>query len=156
MDGEQDRPMKRTSLDEAICPVARSLDVIGDWWSLLIVRDALGGPRRFGEFQKNLGMAKNMLAARLKDLVARDVLVQQPAADGSKFQEYALTERGRALFPVIVALRDWGDRFLFAEGKCLSLVDKETGKSIPPLVVKSADGRTLRAGEALLVPADPH
>lgn len=146
--------MKRTRLEQARCPVARSLDVVGDWWSLLIVRDTLRGPRRFGELQKSLGMAKNILAARLKDLVARDILVQQRAADGSAFQEYVLTERGRALLPVIVALRDWGDQFLFPEGRCLSMVDKKTGQPVPRLQVRSADGDLLQAGDMMLVNAD--
>lgn len=143
--------MKRTRLEQAQCPVARSLDVVGDWWSLLIVRDTLRGPRRFGELQKSLGMAKNILAARLKELVARDILIQQPAADGSAFQEYVLTGRGRALLPVIVALRDWGDEFLFPEGGCLSMVDRKTGQPVPRLQARSADGNSLKAGDMMLV-----
>ena len=79
--------MKRTRLEESPCPVARSLDIIGDWWSLLIVRDALSGVTRFGEFQKSLGIAKNMLATRLKLLVDEGILVLQPASDGSAWQE---------------------------------------------------------------------
>ncbi len=78
--------MKRTRLENSCCPIARSLDVIGDWWSLLIVRDALRGVRRFSEFQKNLGIAKNMLAGRLKMLVDEGILRLQPASDGSAWQ----------------------------------------------------------------------
>ncbi len=89
--------MKRTRLENSCCPIARSLDVIGDWWSLLIVRDALRGVRRFSEFQKNLGIAKNMLAGRLKMLVDEGILRLQPASDGSAWQEYVLTDKGRAL-----------------------------------------------------------
>ena len=86
--------MKRTRLEESTCPVARSLDIIGDWWSLLIVRDALRGIKRFGEFQKSLGIAKNMLTARLKLLVDEGILRLQPASDGSAWQEYVLTDKG--------------------------------------------------------------
>lgn len=75
--------MKRKSLEDAQCPVARTLDVIGDWWSLLIVRDAFDGVRRFSEFQKGLGMAKNILSTRLRTLVAHGVLETVPASDGS-------------------------------------------------------------------------
>ncbi|CAI2929385.1 Uncharacterized HTH-type transcriptional regulator yybR [Serratia entomophila] len=100
--------MKRKSLEDAQCPVARTLDVIGEWWSLLIVRDAFDGVRRFSEFQKGLGMAKNILSTRLRTLVAHGVLEVVPASDGSAYQEYALTAKGRALFPVIVGLRQWG------------------------------------------------
>ena len=97
--------MKRTRLEESTCPVARSLDIIGDWWSMLIVRDALRGIKRFGEFQKSLGIAKNMLTARLKLLVDEGILRLQPASDGSAWQEYVLTDKGRALQTVLVALR---------------------------------------------------
>lgn len=100
--------MKRKSLEDALCPVARTLDVIGDWWSLLIVRDAFDGMRRFSEFQKGLGMAKNILSSRLRTLVAHGILEIAPASDGSAYQEYILTDKGRALFPVIVGLRQWG------------------------------------------------
>lgn len=92
--------VKRTSLQDAECPVARSLDAIGDWWSLLIVRDAFDGIRRFGEFQRNLGMAKNILAARLRTLVEHGVLAVVPASDGSAYQEYVLTEKGLSLIHI--------------------------------------------------------
>ena len=86
------------------CPIARALDAIGDWWSLLIIRDALLGRRRFGEFQKSLGLAKNILTVRLRALVDRGILAMAPASDGSAYQEYVLTPKGRGLFPVLVAL----------------------------------------------------
>ena len=90
--------VQRTRLQDAECPVARSLDAIGDWWSLLIVRDAFDGLTRFGEFQRNLGMAKNILAARLRTLVAHGIFQVVPASDGSAYQEYVLTEKGQGLF----------------------------------------------------------
>jgi DNA-binding HxlR family transcriptional regulator len=97
----------RTRFDDE-CPVARSVDAIGDWWSLLIVRDAFDGSRRFGEFQRSAGVAKNILAARLRTLVTGGVLESVPASDGSAYREYVLTGKGKALFPVIVALRHCG------------------------------------------------
>src|SRR3982751_4372841 len=100
--------MKRKSLESDVCPVARSLEAAGDAWSMLIVRDAFAGKRRFGELQKSLGVAKNILATRLKKLIALGVLEQVPASDGSAFQEYVLTEKGRGLFLVLVALGQWG------------------------------------------------
>ena len=96
--------MKRKSLAGNACPIARTLDLIGDWWSLLIIRDALEGIRRFSDFQKNLDIAKNMLSARLKSLVEQGILQTVPAADGGAYKEYVLTERGKALQTVIVAL----------------------------------------------------
>src|SRR5215813_12572903 len=107
--------VKRTSLEHADCPIARALDAIGDWWSLLIVRDALLGKRRFGEFQKSLGLAKNILSTRLRKLVSHGVLEVGPASDGSSYHEKAPTEKGRRLYIVLVALRQWGESCLFGE-----------------------------------------
>jgi DNA-binding HxlR family transcriptional regulator len=118
--------VKRTSHRNAACPVARPLDAIGDWWSLLIIRDAFDGLRRFGEFQKNLGLAKNILAARLRNLVDHGILETVPASDGSVYQEYVLTRKGRGLFPLLVALRQWGEDFFFEpDERHVLLVDKK-------------------------------
>ncbi|MER7792711.1 helix-turn-helix domain-containing protein [Streptomyces sp. NPDC097640] len=134
----------RTRFDDSDCPVARSVDAIGDWWSLLIVRDAFDGSRRFGEFQRSLGVAKNILTARLRTLVAGGVLESVPASDGSAYREYVLTPKGQALFPVIVALRQWGEQHFFAPGEPHSqLVDRQQGHRLRALEVRSADGRRL-------------
>lgn len=109
--------VKRTSLEGAECPVARSLDAIGDWWSLLIIRDAFDGIRRFSEFQRNLGMAKNILAARLRTLVAHGIFEVLPASDGSAYQEYVLTQKGNGLFNLIIGLRQWGETYFYEAGK---------------------------------------
>jgi DNA-binding HxlR family transcriptional regulator len=136
--------MRRKKLDTENCPVARALDVIGDWWSLLIVRDAFLGKRRFGEFQKSIGLAKNILCARLRKLVAHGVMEVVPASDGSAYQEYVLTERGRGLYLVLVALRQWGERCLFQKGELnLLLVDRQSGRPVKPLELRSQDGRLL-------------
>ncbi|MFF3541529.1 winged helix-turn-helix transcriptional regulator [Streptomyces platensis] len=134
----------RTRFDDSDCPVARSVDAIGDWWSLLIVRDAFDGSRRFGEFQRSLGVAKNILTARLRTLVAGGVLASVPASDGSAYREYVLTPKGKALFPVIVALRQWGEQNFFAPDEPHSqLVDRQQGHRLRALEVLSADGRRL-------------
>jgi len=136
--------VKRVSLWNAGCPVARALDAIGDWWSLLIIRDAFDGKRRFGEFQNGLGISRGVLATRLRDLVKRGVFETAPASDGTAYREYVLTAKGRGLFPVIVALRQWGEDFLFAGGEDRSsLVDREKGAPIARLIVQSADGQAL-------------
>nr|WP_256350525.1 helix-turn-helix domain-containing protein [Enterobacter sp. ENT02] len=140
--------VKRTRLEESTCPVARSLDIIGDWWSLLIVRDALRGIKRFGEFQKSLGIAKNMLTTRLKLLVDEGILTLQPASDGSAWQEYVLTDKGRALQTVLVALSQWGNEFLFGENECGTvLVDSEQRKPLRRLALIADDGRELAPEE---------
>jgi DNA-binding HxlR family transcriptional regulator len=145
--------MRRKSLDAAHCPIARSLDVIGDWWSLLIVRDAFLGRRRFGEFQKSLGLSRNILTQRLRALVADGILDLVPASDGSAYQEYVLAPRGRDLYPVIVALRQWGTDHCFDAVPCGTvLVERATGKPVRKLTVQAEDGRALDARETTLVP----
>lgn len=143
--------VQQTRFDEADCPVARTVDVVGDGWSLLIVRDAFDGSRRFGEFQRGLGVAKNILATRLRALVEAGVLEVGPAADGSSYHEYALTSKGRDLFPVIVALRQWGEAHAFAAGEPHSrLVDRADGRPLRPLSIHAADGRTVGPDETVV------
>lgn len=139
--------MKRTNFATDKCPVARSLEAVGDWWSLLIVRDAFMGKRRFGEFQTSLGVAKNILTVRLRKLVAAGVLDLVPASDGTAYQEYALTEKGRGLFLVIAALGQWG-----RTGSEAHLVDRTKGRPVK-LELRAADGRRLTPGDVQLVPA---
>lgn len=136
--------MKRKSLGDAACPVARSLDVIGDWWSLLIIRDALGGMRRFKDFERSLGLAKNILSTRLKTLVAENILEIVPASDGSAYSEYALTEKGENLFPVIIALGQWGTEHLFAPAEPMTrTMDARDGEPLTRIAVTASDGRQL-------------
>jgi DNA-binding HxlR family transcriptional regulator len=126
------------------CPVARALDVVGDRWSLLIVRDAFDGVRRFSDFQRSLGMSRSMLSQRLQALQDSGVLAQQAAADGSRYHDYVLTTQGRALFPLVVALRQWGEGFLFAEGEPRSqLLTVTDGRALAPLLPRDADGQVL-------------
>jgi DNA-binding HxlR family transcriptional regulator len=140
--------VKRTSHQDETCAVARPLDVIGDGWSLLIIRDAFDGLRRFGQFQKSLGLAKNILSARLQSLVTHDVLRTVPATDGSRHHEYELTAKGLDLFPVLAALRQWGDRHFFEPGEVRArLVDREQHLPVATVEVRSADGRLLTPAE---------
>ncbi|MCG6167729.1 winged helix-turn-helix transcriptional regulator [Leptospira sanjuanensis] len=144
--------MKRKNLEEDDCPIARSLSSIGEWWSLLILRDAFLGKRRFGEFEKSLGLAKNILSSRLQKLVADGILEIVPAGDGSAYQEYALTDKGRDLFPILVSLRQWGEKYLF-DKKELSqiLVDERNRKPIQKIEIKSQDGRSLGSKDVRLL-----
>jgi DNA-binding HxlR family transcriptional regulator len=136
--------MRRKSLDGVNCAVARSLDVIGDWWSLLIVRDALSGVRRFKEFERSLGLAKNILSARLKTLVEHGILETVPASDGSAYREYAPTEKGLKLFPVIIALGQWGSEFLFGPSEPMSRpLDARDSQPLERMRVLASDGREL-------------
>lgn len=143
--------VRRKSYISDYCPSARALDVIGDWWSLLIVRDAFDGMTRFSEFQKSLGIARNILTTRLRTLVERGILEVVPIAEGGARQEYRLTPMGRDLFPVMVALRQFGERHLFAAGEERSrLVERATGKAIR-LEVLTDDGRAVDSDAAFIV-----
>src|SRR5437763_13201891 len=113
---------------------------------MLVVRDAFAGKRRFGEFQRSLGVAKNILTVRLRKLVALGVLEQAPAADGSPYHEYVLTEKGRGLFLVLVALGQWG-----CGEAGLKLIDRKTGTPVR-LGLRAADGRAVGLDEVELVP----
>ena len=145
--------VKRTSLENAECPIARSLDAIGDWWSLLIIRDALLGRRRFGEFQKSLGLARNILTVRLRALVDRGILEMAPASDGTAYQEYVLTAKGRGVFPVLVALRQWSEAFdQHPHQIATMLVDREKGRPVRKLELRAQDGRLLEPADTALKP----
>jgi len=149
----EDTGVKRTSFEKAECPVARSLDAIGDWWSLLIIRDALMGISRFSEFQKSLGLARNILTVRLRALVEHGILKTAPASDGSAYQQYLLTPKGRGVFPVLVALRQWSEEFAFAPGACATLlVDRDKGQPVRKLELHARDGRLLGVGDTELRP----
>ena len=144
--------VKRTTHEDSLCGVARPLDAIGDGWSLLIVRDAFDGLRRFGEFQKNLGLAKNILSARLRNLVAHGIMDTIPASDGSAYQEYVLTAKGRGLFPLLVGLRQWGEDFFFEPGEAhVVLVDKKKGLPVRKLQLRSQDGRALGPEDTIVL-----
>lgn len=124
------------------CPVARTVDLIGDRWSLLIVRDAMDGARSFTDFQQRTGIARNILADRLRKLVAHG-LVEQVEAPSGKRRQYALTAAGKDLFAVIVTLRQWGERHAFAAGEPHSVLVDEHGAAVPPLVPTGPDGAPL-------------
>lgn len=140
----------RKSLRGDYCPSARSLDVIGDWWSLLIVRDAFDGMTRFGEFQKSLGIAKNILTDRLRKLVEHGILETAPTGSGNRL-EYRLTPKGRDLFPMMIALRQFGERHLFTPDEERSrLVERGTGQSVR-LDIRTSDGRTIGPDDTVIL-----
>ncbi|PRX44677.1 HxlR family transcriptional regulator [Prauserella shujinwangii] len=124
------------------CPVARAADVIGDRWSLLIVRDAMDGARTFTDFQRRTGIARNILTDRLRKLAAHGLITQVEAPSGKR-RRYALTAAGEDLFPVIVTLRQWGERHAFEPGEPHSVLVDEHGAVVPRVVPAAADGRPL-------------
>ncbi|WP_405658666.1 helix-turn-helix transcriptional regulator [Streptomyces sp. NBC_01166] len=124
------------------CPVARTLDLVGDRWCLLVIRDAMDGARSFTEFQRRTGIARNILTDRLRKLAAYGLLAQRTAPSGRR-QEYVLTDAGRDLFSVILTLRQWGERHAFAPGEAHSTLVDEHGTPVPEVVPTGADGTPL-------------
>ncbi|MGX1811101.1 winged helix-turn-helix transcriptional regulator [Nocardia sp. NPDC055321] len=140
-------PVRAPNLDwtDPECPAARALDLVGDRWSLLVIRDAMDGVRSFTEFQRRTGIARNILTDRLHKLIAHGLLAQRTAASGRR-QEYVLTDAGRDLFPVILTLRQWGERHAFAPGEIHSALVDEHGAPVPDVAPVGADGTVLDAG----------
>jgi DNA-binding HxlR family transcriptional regulator len=104
--------MKRTAFADWPCSLARSVDLLGDWWTPLVLREAFYGVRRFDDFQRRLGIGRNILTQRLNRLVAEGMFERQPYQDRPLRHEYVLTEKGRDFFPVVAAIVRWGDRWL--------------------------------------------
>ncbi|HVC53855.1 MAG TPA: helix-turn-helix domain-containing protein [Stellaceae bacterium] len=132
--------MQRKSFGNMQCPIARSLERIGEWWSILILRDALNGLTRFDEFEKSLGIAPNMLTRRLNALVEGGLLERRRYSEHPPRDEYVLTARGRDFRPVLLALLDWGNRHFTPEGRSILLVNRETGVEADPILVDRISG----------------
>jgi DNA-binding HxlR family transcriptional regulator len=137
--------MKLKTFDHFNCSLAQTLSVIGENWTLLIIRDALFGLRRFDEFHNSLGISRNVLSVRLKKLVSAGILEK---TDGPGHPEYRLTDKGLALQPALVAMTHWGDTYLpHPDGKRLTFVDRRDRKPIKPMGIYAADGRRLKPKE---------
>ena len=134
------------------CPIARSLERVGEWWSILILRDAFQGLTRFDQFQKSLGIAPNMLTRRLTALVDAGLLERRAYCERPLRYEYLLTERGRDFRPVLWTLMAWGNRHFANEGTSVVVVDAHTGEPAEPLLIDARSGRPLRAPEFKVAP----
>jgi DNA-binding HxlR family transcriptional regulator len=135
--------MQRKSFGNLQCPIARSLERVGEWWSILILRDAFQGLTRFDQFQKSLEIAPNMLTKRLNALVESGLLERRQYSTRPPRHEYVLTALGRDFRPVLWTLLAWGNRHFAPEGKSVVLVDIETGETADPMVVDRKTGRPL-------------
>jgi DNA-binding HxlR family transcriptional regulator len=131
----------RTRPADRECPLSHTLQHVGEWWTLLILHDAFDGYSRFDQFQENLGISSSMLTSRLKTMVAEGLLERRPYQANPTRHEYVLTEFGRSLRPVIVALAAWGNSRLDAGRRSMILVDTATGQEVDPVVVDSSTGR---------------
>jgi DNA-binding HxlR family transcriptional regulator len=147
-----DAVMQRKSFRVTPCPIARSLERVGEWWSMLIMRDALHGLTRFDAFQDSLGIAPNMLARRLKALVAAGLLERRAYSVRPPRYEYVPTERGRDFRAVLITLLAFGNRHFAPEGKSVTIVDAQTGAEADPVVVDRATGKPIREPEFAWAP----
>ena len=135
--------MQRTNLGNMQCPIARSLERVGEWWSILIMRDAFYGLTRFDEFQKSLAIAPNILTRRLHALVEAGLLERHLYSERPPRHEYLLTDRGRDFRPVVQSLLAWGNRHFAPEGMSVVITDTETGELAEPVMVDGRTGRSL-------------
>ncbi len=140
---------------EKFDPLRRSvghiLDIIGEGWSILIIREAFLGTRRFEEFQGRLGIARNILTTRLKKLCANEILARVPVKEGAKRHEYRLTTKGRDMMPLLISLSQWGDKWVFGKGRePVIFIDREHGEPIAPVEVYSARGEALRPRDVVV------
>ncbi len=138
--------MKRTSFGHMQCPIARSLERVGEWWNILILRDAFYGLKRFDEFQDSLGIATSTLTRRLNTLVEEGMMERCRYSERPPRDEYLLTQQGRDFRPVLLALLAWGNQHFAPEGKSVDIADPTTGSPIDPVLVDRATGRPLTEG----------
>ncbi len=139
--------MKHKNLAGMPCPIARSLERVGEWWSMLIMRDALHGFTRFDQFQNSLGIAPNMLSRRLEALVEAGLLERRRYSEHPPRYEYLPTARGRDFRPVLIALLAWGNKHFAPEGESVLLVDRETGNAADPILVDRVTKRPITDAE---------
>lgn len=133
--------MGRKRFDEMSCAIAQTLNQVGDWWTLLIVRDAMKGARRFSDFHESTGIAKNILTDRLNKLVDNGIMAREEVGVRGQRQEYVLTERGEALFPILMAMQQWGDKWVYGgEEAPVELYDTRTGDPLAPIQVANQRG----------------
>lgn len=144
---------KLASLAE--CPCARTVEAVGEWWSILILRDALQGFTRFDEFQRSLGIAPNILARRLKHLTESGMFERRLYQQRPPRHEYILTAKGRDFFPVVAALVAFGNRHFAPDGEALVLVERETMQPVEPVLVDAATQRPVTLATVATM-AGPH
>ncbi len=144
--------MRRKSFADMNCSVAQALEVVGEWWSMLIIRDCFLGVSRFDDFQERLGISRNILTDRLDHLVANDVLVKVPYNDHPVRYDYRLTDKGRDLWAVLTAMREWGDRWTAEDGPPLEIQHRSCGHTTTVVPTCSSCGDRLDARSVRAVP----
>lgn len=125
------------------CPIALGLEHVGEWWSILILRDATHGISRFDQFQKSLGISTNSLSRRLSALVEAGLLDRRLYSEHPPRYEYVLTDAGEAFRPVLITLYEWGNTFFPPDAPNVRLVDRESGRDVEPVLVDRVSGLPL-------------
>src|SRR5450830_493566 len=144
--------MERKSFGNMQCPVARTLERVGEWWSILILRDAMHGLTRFDQFQKSLDIAPNMLTRRLNSLVESGLLERRQYSERPPRHEYILTDLGRDFRSILVALNSWGNKHFAPEGPSVLLVDSSSGEVAEPMMIDRKSGKPLTSPEFVFAP----
>lgn len=145
--------MVRRRFDDQNCSVAQSLEILGDWWTLLLIREAFLGTRRFADFEQHLDISKNVLTQRLNHLVEHGVFERIEVGRHGSRHEYALSPKGKDLATLLTALRQWGDRWIYGEGnEPLVVLDRRTQKPIPRVRILDEAGEPLRAADMEIRP----
>lgn len=144
--------MQKKSFESMNCTIAKALDQVGEWWSLLIIRECAQGTTRFDEFRSVLGIARNILTARLERLVELEILERFPLAEKAGAYGYRLTRKGGELFPILVGLMQWGDKWIAGEKSPITLIDNATGEPIEQVAVHGSDGRVLSIEDVRFAP----
>jgi DNA-binding HxlR family transcriptional regulator len=145
--------MSPKNIDKLNCSIASALDIIGEGWTILILREAFFGSRRFEDFQKHLGIARNILTVRLNKLCDSGVLVRVPIKVGAKRNEYRLTPMGNDLAVILIGLTQWGDRWLNpTQGAPVTFIERATGKAVADIAIFTRDGKKLKPRELAVKP----
>jgi DNA-binding HxlR family transcriptional regulator len=140
--------MKRSSFEAMNCSLARALEIVGEWWTLLIIREAMWGTSRFDDFHQRLGIARNILTTRLAKLEEDGILERRATAHSARIHDYVLTQKGWDLFTTVVALMQWGDRWIHTKaGPPIQFFDGRAGQPIQQLAIRNSKGKALQPAE---------
>lgn len=147
-----DIDMTHAKFDDINCSIANSLEIIGEGWTILILREAFFGSSRFEDFQQHLGIARNILTTRLKKLTEHGVLKRIPIKEGAKRHQYKLTSKGRALYPTLIALSQWGDAWLEDQSVSVQFIERDSGQNIADVTIQNQQGKILDARDLAIIP----
>lgn len=144
--------MQRKTLLPSECPIARGLEEVGEWWSILLMRDALQGLKRFDEFARSLEIAPSMLTRRLNSLVDAGLLQKVPYSQRPLRYEYVPTDKGQDFLIVVMAFVSWGNKHLAPEGESVQIVDRESGNRLKLMLADAADEKPIPLGRCTVRP----